>query len=231
MKLSVLFLSLMSVSTAFGSQLVDNLLAGKDQTLVVYGTSLTAAGKWVSETRTWLNSLNPGRAKVTLINGGQSGKNSLVGLAKLDSVVIANNPDTVIIEFSMNDAFQFPDQKQRVSLEDGAKNLETMISRIKAALPKTEIIVQTMNPAWDNPGGRLGGTNRPQLPAYYEGYRKVALKLGVLLIDNNKNWSELQIKDKALFEKYIPDGVHPSAEGSIAVAMPEIKKVLGDKRL
>ena len=44
-----LLLCLFAVSPSFGSQLVDNLRAGKDQTVVVYGTSLTAGGRWVTE--------------------------------------------------------------------------------------------------------------------------------------------------------------------------------------
>lgn len=224
-----LLLSLISASTAFSSQLVDNLLAGKDQTVVVYGTSLTAGGRWVAETKTWLEGLNPGKAKLTLVNSGQSGKNSLVGLEKLDAAVIAKKPDTVLIEFAVNDAFLFPEEEKRVSVEGSQKNLEEMIERIKKALPGTEIILQTMNPAWDAPNGNGSGSKRPALADYYEGYRKIAAKHGLLLIDHNKNWVELQKTDKAQFEKYVADGVHPTPAASTAVTFPQVKKSLEAK--
>jgi len=218
---------LFAVSPAFASQLVDNLRAGKDQTVVVYGTSLTAGGKWVPLTKDWLEGVNRGKAKVTVINSGMSGKNSLLGLAKLDEAVIAKKPDTVIIEFAVNDAFLYDDLKERVSVADSAKNLETMIERIKKALPDTEIILQTMNPAWDSPKGNGSATKRPELAAYYEGYRTVAKKHGLLLIDHNKNWEAIRQKDQAEFEKLVADGVHPTPEASAAVTAPEVKKMLG----
>lgn len=214
-----------AVSPLPASQLVDNLKAGKDQTLVVYGTSLTAGGKWVPETKKWLESINP-EAKVTVVNSGQSGKNSITGLEKLDAVVIAKKPDTVIIEFAVNDAVLFPDLKQRVSIGESAENLETMVERIRKALPGTEIIVQTMNGVWDSPKGNGSATKRPELAAYYEGYRKTAAKLGLQLIDHDRNWEKLRAEDEEKFKAYVMDGVHPTPEASVAVTFPEVKRAL-----
>ena len=226
MKIRLCFLlSLFAISPVFASKLVENLRAGKAQTVVVYGTSLTAGGKWVPETRAWLEKINP-EAKVTVINSAQSGKNSLVGLEKLDALVIAKKPDTVLIEFAVNDAFLYDDLNQRVSVADSAKNLGTMIERIQKALPDTEIIIQTMNPAWDSPKGNGSATKRPELAAYYEGYRAVAKKHGLLLIDHNKNWEAIRQKDHAEFENLVKDGVHPTPEASVKVTLPEVKKML-----
>ncbi len=219
------FVLLAATSSVFGSQLVDNLKAGKPQTLVVYGTSLTAGGKWVAETKAWLEGINP-QAKLTLINSGQSGKNSITGLEKLDAVVISKKPDTVIIEFAVNDAVLFPDLKQRVSIEESAKNLETIVGRIRKALPGTEIIIQTMNGVWDSPKGNGSATKRPELAAYYEGYRTTAAKLNLQLIDHNRNWEKLRSEDEEKFKAYVADGVHPTAEASREVTFPEVKKAL-----
>ncbi|RYD34730.1 MAG: SGNH/GDSL hydrolase family protein [Verrucomicrobiaceae bacterium] len=220
-----LLLCLCSVTPAFASKLVDNLKAGKDQTVVVYGTSLTAGGKWVASTKEWLGSINPD-AKVNIINGGQSGQNSLVGLAKLDDVVIAKKPDTVFIEFAVNDAFLYPEEKKRVSAEESGRNLETMIVRIREALPEAEIIVQTMNPAWDSPKGNGSASKRPDLAACYESYRKVAAKHGLLLIDHHKNWEKIRAESEDLFRTYVMDGIHPTADASVKVTFPEVKKML-----
>lgn len=226
MKLQLcLIFSLLSATPVFASKLVDNLKAGKDQTVVVYGTSLTAGGKWVSSTQEWLASINPD-AKVNIINGGQSGQNSLVGLAKLDSVVIAKKPDTVLIEFAVNDAFLYPEEQKRVSAEQSGKNLESMIKKIRKVLPDTEIIIQTMNPAWDSPKGNGSASKRPDLAACYESYRKIAAKHGLLLIDHHKNWEKIRAEDEDLFRTYVMDGIHPTAEASVKVTFPEVKKML-----
>jgi acyl-CoA thioesterase-1 len=220
-----LLICLVSATPALASKLVDNLKAGNDQTVVVYGTSLTAGGKWVSSTKEWLSSINPD-AKVTVINSGQSGQNSLVGLAKLDDVVIAKKPNTVIIEFAVNDAFLYPDEKKRVSAAESGKNLETMIERIQKALPDTEIIVQTMNPAWDSPKGNGSASKRPDLAACYESYRKVAAKHGLLLIDHHQNWEKIRAESEDQFREYVVDGIHPTPAASVKVTFPEVKKML-----
>jgi acyl-CoA thioesterase-1 len=207
------------------SQIVDNLKAGKDQTIVVYGTSLTRGGEWTKALRDWLVTVNPD-AEVTFINSGQSGKNSIVGLQKLDEVVIANKPDTVIIEFAVNDAGKHEGKEAAVSQEQCGKNLGEMIDRIKKALPGTEIILQTMNPAWDAPNGNRSGSIRPELPSYYEVYRKVAAERGLMLVDHHKNWVEIREKNPELFKTYIKDGVHPTKEASVKVTFPVLKAAL-----
>ena len=207
------------------SQLVDNLKAGKDQTVVVYGTSLTAGGEWTKALKSWLETVNP-KAKVNFVNSGQSGKNSIVGLEKLDAVVIAKKPDTVLIEFAVNDAGRREGKPVAVTQEQSGKNLNEMIDRIKKALPGTEIIIQTMNPAWDAPNGNRSGSIRPELASYYEVYRKVAAERGLQLIDHNKNWEKIRSENEEQFKAYVADGVHPTKEASVKVTFPEVKKAL-----
>ena len=223
---SLLLLAAVFCPFACASQLVDNLLSGKDQTVVVYGTSLTAGGKWVGEMDAWLNALNPGKAKAKVINSGLSGKGSRAGLEKLDATVIAHKPDTVFIEFAVNDAFKAPQPERHITVGESMRNLETMIARIKAARPETEIIIQTMNPAWDAPNGNGSSSKRPGLADYYEGYRKVAARHGFLLIDHHRNWSEIEKNDPEKFHEHVRDGVHPTREASIAVTFSQIKESL-----
>ena len=85
------------------SNLVSNLQAGKQQTLVVYGTSLTAGGAWVGQVQKALNERYPGQA--TLINSGKGAMWSKWGADNLDTHVIQKKPDTVLIEFAINDAY------------------------------------------------------------------------------------------------------------------------------
>jgi len=223
--LSVAALLLFNPGLCSASQLVDNLKAGKDQTVVVYGTSLTAGGEWTKALKGWLETVNP-QAKVTFVNSGQSGKNSIVGLQKLDAVVIAKKPDTVIIEFAVNDAGRHAGKEAAVSQEQCGKNLGEMIDRISKALPGTEIILQTMNPAWDAPNGNRSGSIRPELASYYEVYRKVAAERGLMLVDHHRNWVKIREKDGELFKAYVKDGVHPTKEASVKVTFPELKAAL-----
>ena len=51
---------------------------------------------------------------------------------------------------------------------------------------------------------------------------------GVLLIDNYVNWVNLynSQSDHAMWNSYVPDGIHPNDQGAQAVIVPEIQKVL-----
>ena len=102
--LSILCLfSAVACEAASKSTLVANLESGKSQTVVTYGTSLTDGAPWVSEVQAALELNYPSKAK--LINSAKSGMWSKWGAENLDQRVIANKPDTVIIEFSINDAY------------------------------------------------------------------------------------------------------------------------------
>lgn len=94
-----------ALSTGFAeSRLVANLQAGKPQVIVVYGTSLTAGGAWVSQL---LQALKRDFSnQVALVNSARSGMNSEWGVANLEEKVIRKKPDTVFIEFAINDAVE-----------------------------------------------------------------------------------------------------------------------------
>ncbi|MDR1280153.1 MAG: SGNH/GDSL hydrolase family protein [Opitutaceae bacterium] len=220
--------SLVTASAAGASQLVENLLAGKNRTVVVYGTSLTASGQGSIELGNWLNTLDPsGNAKATIINSGLSSLASQSGLNNLRSKVLDRAPDTVFIEFAMNDAATnfAPDAADYgITVEKSMANLSQMIDDIRKALPDAEIILQTMNPVWDSPNGSgISATIRPDLEAYYEGYRQVSVTYGLLLIDHYKNWVALRDSDPELFKTYVSDGVHPTAAGSTAITFTQLK--------
>ncbi|WP_161554656.1 SGNH/GDSL hydrolase family protein [Ereboglobus luteus] len=231
--LIVIIAAFMSPVHARASKLVDNLKAGKDQTVVCFGTSLTATGQWVADLGKWLNTLDPaGKARATVHKSGLSGQASQTGLNNLQSKVIKFNPNTVIIEFAINDAYEGPNYSPKhpdygITVEKSKANLAAMIERIQNALPGAEIIIQTMNPVWNSPNGSgVSATSRPGLAAYYEGYVQVAKKYNLLLVDHYKNWIKLREADPELYKKYLRDGTHPTPEGSSAITFPEIKKAL-----
>ncbi|MGV3531296.1 MAG: FAD-dependent oxidoreductase, partial [Chthoniobacteraceae bacterium] len=218
----------MSVAPALASDLLRDLAAGRPRKVVVYGTSLTASGPWVGQMQTWLTGMYPGT--LTLINSGLSGKTSDEAVAQLQAKVLAHVPDTVFIEFAMNDAFLFSNETPQVSVAKSRQNVETMIDGILGVNPRAEIILQTTNSVWDSPAGsNASATLRPNLPAYYQMYRDVAAERGLLLIDHYPNWAELQTSNTATFQSYIPDGVHPNAAGTKAIVMPLLQeKLIGE---
>jgi len=55
--------------------------------------------------------------------------------------VIALKPDTVLIEFWINDGYTI----YKTSVADAQKHLETMIKKVHTTLPQCELILMTMN--------------------------------------------------------------------------------------
>lgn len=198
---------------------VGKLQAGQSQTVVYYGTSLTAAGAWTRLLTNRLKETYPGQ--VVAHNSGGPGMHSGWGLQNLEERVIALKPDVVFIEFSMNDAVA----RFNLRPEQGKANLNKMIDRIQAALPDCEIILQIMNPVIDKPQGDSGW--RPTLKACQQNYREVATERGLLLIDHMPAWNRVLENDEPRFRGYIPDGVHPAEDGWREIVMPEVLRRLG----
>jgi type 1 glutamine amidotransferase/lysophospholipase L1-like esterase len=198
------------------SRLVANLKAGKPQTVVTYGTSLTSGGAWVKQLDAALKATWPGL--VTVVNSGSGGMWSKWGVENLDNRVIAKKPDALLIEFAINDAYL----PYKTSVAEARSNLNNMIDRVLAAKADTEIILMTMNPPI---GSHLA--RRPAIDEYYEMYRHVATERKLKLIDHHANWEPILAKDRALFDKYVPDGIHPGAEGCEKVITPALLKALG----
>ncbi len=198
---------------------IENLKAGRGQTIVYYGTSLTAGGPWTRLVTEELTAKFAGQ--VTARNTGGPGMHSGWGLQNVDERVIAHKPDVVFIEFSVNDAVA----RFKLSPTEAKKNLTQMIDRIRTALPECEIILQVMNPIVGKPEGDSGW--RPNLQVYQDNYREVAAARGLRLIDHMPAWMRLLETDEKTFRKYVPDGVHPNEAGYAHIVMPELRRALG----
>lgn len=193
------------------------LAAGKPQTVIVYGTSLTHGGQWAVATKGWFDKTYPGQVK--FINSGGPGENSDWGLANLKAKVLDHRPNLIFIEFSYNDAHE----KFEMPVERGAENLRKIVDAIRTQDPSTTIVLQTMNVGWDAPNGNRSFSIRPQLEAFNDNYRRLAKELGLPVLDHYVAWKNLKDTETATYQKYIPDGTHPVAEGSLAVTWPAVK--------
>jgi lysophospholipase L1-like esterase len=202
------------------SEFFNRLKAGDKQTVIVYGTSLTAGGAWTGSLKNWFEQQFPGQ--VNFINSGLSGKTSQEGVDQLQAKVLDLKPDLVFIEFSINDAhvrFNMP-------VEQSKANLDKIVSGIQAQNPKAAIVLQIMNQPWDAPNGNRSYSDRPQLAAFTENYRTYAREHNLLLIDHAPAWQKLQDTRPELYRTYLPDGLHPNGEGSNAITWPAIRQML-----
>ena len=199
--------------------LFENLHAGKTQTVVVYGTSLTEFGPWVKQLQEWFNTAYPGKVKV--INSGGSGQNSQWGVVNVKAKVVDLHPDLVFIEFAINDAHV----KFKITPEQSLANLTTIVSAITKGDPQTGIVLQTMNAAIDAPP-KTAGTDRPKLADYYANYVRFATQKKLPLIEHFPLWSKLAHDDAKKFLTYAPDGLHPNEAGIKALTWPDIEALL-----
>ncbi len=205
--------------TSFRHPLIQRLASGRPQRIGFYGTSLTAAGAWVPQFTAVLTEHFSGL--VTTFNGAESGMHSRWGVENLDTRVLAHAPDAVFIEFSVNDACA----RFGITVAEARANLENMIDRIRGHNPACEVILQVMNPVLDRPAGHDG--HRPHLAAYQESHRAVARARDFLCIDHMPAWTELLNRDEAQFRAWVPDGLHPQAEGYQRIVLPEVRRALG----
>jgi lysophospholipase L1-like esterase len=206
------------------SAVFQNLEAGKPQTVIVYGTSLSHGGAWAKATKQWFNQQYPG--KVKFINSAGPGQNSDWGVKNLKTNVLDHQPDLVFVEFSYNDSRD----KFNMPVERGAANLKRIVDEIRKQNPATVIVLQTMNVGWDAPNGNRSFSIRPQLEMFNDNYRKLARAESLPLLDHYASWQKLKETDLPTFQKYIPDGTHPSDAGSLAITWPTVKAWLEASR-
>jgi lysophospholipase L1-like esterase len=203
------------------SQLVKNLSNKKKQTVVVYGTSLSSGSHgqaWMGEVARQLNEKYGDHLNYFL--AGKGGMWSTWGVQHLEDSVIKKNPDVVIIEFGINDAFM----KYNTSPKLARLNLEYMIKRIRLHNQTCEVVLQIMN----MPVGK-SASFRPDLKAYYNMYRNVAKKEKLLLIDHYPNWQKILNLGEDKFLKHVPDGIHPNEESGRKIIAPFIIRKLEGK--
>lgn len=192
---------------------------GRPKTIATMGTSLTAGSGWPERFNEWLTDQVSDPSHVALSNiavSGSASDNADPGLSGIQTQLPkaeALRPDVLFIEFGINDAHKPYD----ISPSQSRANLEHIIDVVSAARPDTDFVLLTMNNATGN-----AGANRPNLPAYCQGYRDVAAERGLMLIDLAPRWIELHETDPDTWASYVPDGLHPNPKGVAAVTLPGI---------
>jgi peptidoglycan/xylan/chitin deacetylase (PgdA/CDA1 family)/lysophospholipase L1-like esterase len=203
-----------------------NLEAGKKQTVVVYGTSLTIKGEWTKALSGYFDKQFPGL--VTFHNNTKAGMRSDWGVANLQEKVLAEKPDLVFIEFSINDAAT----KHNISMEKSQSNLDSIVKALRRQNPEVDIVLQTMNLAWDSPRvpEKKYGSERSTLESYFEVYRRYARNNQLPLVDHYPNWLKIEMEEPERYQKMVPDGIHPSSTSSATIIWPAVEALLEKAR-
>ncbi|BCU78114.1 SGNH/GDSL hydrolase family protein [Luteolibacter sp. LG18] len=203
-----------------------DLKAGQKKNVVVYGTSLTIKGAWAQALKEYFDAKFPGQ--VTFVNAAKAGMHSNWGVENFQKRVLDAKPDLLFIEFSMNDAAT----PNNVPLEKSKANLDTMVKAARQQNPDVDIVLQTMDIAWDSPRvpEKKYGSDRPELPAYYEVYRSYARDHKLPLVDNYPNWLKIQKEEPERYQKAVPDGIHPSSTSSRGITWPAVEALLEKAR-
>ena len=203
------------------SKFVERLDGGDAQTIVVYGTSLTAGGQWTKQVAAVLKARFGDKA--VLKNAASSGKDSNWGVENIEARVFPHKPDVLFIEFGMNDAIH----ERSTSLETAKHNLETMIARTLTEFPDCEIILMSMNPDLKHLILNRPKQSRTHLAQYYAMYSEMAAERGLQHIDLHAAWTAFLGEDVEKAAKHIPDGVHPNGLGCKTVVTPAILTAIG----
>jgi acyl-CoA thioesterase-1 len=193
---------------------------GTPQVIVLYGTSLTVTGGWVDALNRWFRTEYP--RLVTVVNSGGSGQNSTWGVENLTDKVLQHRPDLVLIEFSYNDAHE----KFGLRPQDAWNKLDAIVAGIHEHRPGAAVVLQIMNVGWDAPNGNRSLSVRPQLDTFNDEYRRYARQHALPLLDHFPAWSRLKRAEAERFQRYVPDGSHPTKEGSLAMTWPTIRSFL-----
>lgn len=195
---SILMIVPVALSFAFKSR-----AAGTKPTVLAFGDSITASGRWFSEAEKLLDT--------KIINKAVGGWNSRNGRAEFDNA-IANRPDILLLSFGMNDSAL--DMQKHVPLEDYVSNMRYMIT---TALQKgIKVVLVIENPigadayytrhdktVFEPYGGICNYYQR-----YVEAARALAAEYGLVYMDM---FAVFSAQDD--YNNFLQDGVHPNDRG------------------
>lgn len=169
----------------------SKLKAGKPVKIVAFGDSITAGGDasklelvfW----KRWADALQRKypQAQVTAVNGATGGDSTVQGLQRLQTKVLDETPDLVLIGFGMNDH-----NVGGVPIEQFKANLQAMIARIRSETGAEIVLFSAFPP---NPKWKFG-THR--MAEYAEATRRVAGDTGCAYADVFSNWVSVAVHKK-----------------------------------
>jgi len=180
-----------SRQTKFLGATRKKLNSGQEVKIVAFGDSITAGGDaskpefifW----RRWADDLQHKypRARVTAVNGATGGDSTVQGLQRLESKVLHESPDLVLIGFGMNDH-----NVGGVTVPLFEKNLHEMIAQIRHST-RAEVVLFSAFPP--NPNWKFGSHRMEQ---YAAATARVAREAACTYANVFDNWRSLAVRKK-----------------------------------
>jgi acyl-CoA thioesterase I len=197
------------VSLAFFSLLVEPLAAAKARVMVCFGDSITA-GYGLPEGQSYsdflAHDLDAAGYHYKVLNRGTSGATTKDAVAQLP-LILALNPDVVILEFGGNDGLR------GLPLDQTRRNLDQVLTALEAAHIRILLAGITLPPNYG--------------PDYIQSFQQV---FRTLAASHHVAFLPMIYKDLIHVSGTIqPDGIHPTAKGSAILAktlLPALKPLL-----
>lgn len=207
----------------------------KSPLIVAFGDSTTAPREVNGEAlRVYADVLREksgrGPTPATIFNAGVGGNDTGQARARLESDVLAYEPDIAIIQFGLNDScidVWDGKDKPRVTREAYLENLRYFVETLRAQ--GCDVILMTPNPMrWTEPLLKLYGkapfdvndlwgfnlTNRD----YAQGVRDLAKELEVPLVDVYQHFYDYDAVAGQSTDDLLLDGMHPNNAGHALIA-------------
>ena len=194
--------------------------AGEDVNVVYYGGSVTAGSgasvadktSWRGITSSWLQ-INAPNVNVTNVNSAIGGTGSHFGFYRLDEAVLANAPDLLFIEFSINDYYDNQDL-WNIGENEAAMQMESIVRKVRTEAPECDIVIVLTTEKNLINSLKESDTLHAQARGHYkiaEKYGIPTLRVGHALADTlSANWAD---NDYAEWYEYVTDIVHPTDKG------------------
>lgn len=194
--------------------------AGEDVNVVYYGGSVTAGSgasvsdktSWRGITSSWLQ-INAPNVNVTNVNSAIGGTGSHFGFYRLDEAVLANDPDLLFIEYSINDFYDNQDL-WNIGENEAAMQLESIVRKVRTEAPECDIVIVLTTERSLINSLKESDTLHAQARGHYkiaEKYGIPTLRVGHALADTlSANWAD---NDYAEWYEYVTDIVHPTDKG------------------
>jgi lysophospholipase L1-like esterase len=151
--------------------------------------------------------------EITVVNSGVGSDTTAGGLKRLETDVVAHDPQVACIMFGLNDSYvPKAGELPLVSLDDYSKNLRSIVSRLRERRIKP--LLMTPNPF-------TTAEKDAAMKPYVEACRAVARETETPLIDVHARFLELAAEAKAAPEKasqLYTDDCHLSPAGNLVIA-------------
>jgi len=164
------------------------------------------------------------KVKATVVNAGISGDTTADGLKRVDTDVLAKDPQVVIILLGGNNFLH-----QRPANE-AKKDLQAIINKIKNKNRKIYLASFIGDDAWEASYLETFPVITPEIIALLASYKKIYAELG----SENKDIGQISNIWKGIGKKQMSDFIHPNADGYSIMAdniFADIKPYLAEKNL